>query len=751
MSTKHVYTSSEGLVLKSLQGAVALNPSLRLHRASKSVYTFPPSSQTKVSVISGGGAGHEPAHASYTGYGMLAASVSGEIFASPSAKQILSTIRLAAFAGDESHLRNLPSDKSSTSSSSSTAQQPPPRLVPHKDVLVIINNYTGDRLNFGLAIEKARAEGIRIDSIVVADDVSLLDSPQASVVGPRGLAGNIIVCKILGALAERGSSLENMKWVGEAGVNHLASIGVGLEHCHVPGSKSGSAGMMGDDECEVGLGLHNEPGVRRMQMQGGDSAKLVDEMVGKILRSRGVVDGGRDSFVEEGDTTVLFVNNLGGMSQLEMGAIVYDVLGRLALSDIHPVRIYSSSYMTSLNAPGFSISLLNVSAIHRTPRTSVLHRPMDILQLLDDPTEAHSWVGVKRFWPADGMRDVGREEQKGTERILEVMRPVNPDRDRDQRWANVDVGVSFMKRREKDTEKNAEITTFLPGLESENATTNPNPYWRQTDISPERVTEGIVSACRAVLKEEAVLTEYDTIVGDGDCGVTFARGANAILKAIENQHMQVVNLSPDQLVLRLGEILEDNMGGTIGALFAIFFTAWAAAIKRMVHPSPSAVSGASASASPGPGPGSGSAISSVRFMDTLEDALGALAHHTPAKPGDRTLMDALVPLCTASSSSSSSPSAAINATTTPIGGEGGISENNHPCPFTEACIRAKEGALSTKGMKPKLGRAVYVGVESQGKEGSGLSELPMDPGAWGVSVLAGGFWDRFCDKRYPGK
>ncbi|KIK53459.1 hypothetical protein GYMLUDRAFT_63707 [Collybiopsis luxurians FD-317 M1] len=203
---------------------------------------------------------------------------------------------------------------------------------------------------------------------------------------------------------------------------------------------------------------------------------------------------------------------------------------------------------------------------------------------------------------------------------------------------------------------------------------NLNPYWRQTDILLERVTEGI----------EMILTEYDMIVGDGDCGVTFAQGANAILKAIENQHMQVVNLSPNQLVLQLREILEDSMGGTISALFVIFFMAWAAAIKRMVHPSPSAVSGAR----PSPGPGFGSAISSVRFLDTLEDALGVLAHHTPAKPGDRMLMDALVLLCLAFSSSLS-PSAATNATTTPIGGEGGMSENNPPtppCSFTEACI-----------------------------------------------------------------
>ncbi|KAF9072416.1 hypothetical protein BDP27DRAFT_1418040 [Rhodocollybia butyracea] len=656
MSAKHVYSSSDGLVVKSLQGAVSLNPSLILHPASKSVYVHPPSPRTKVSVISGGGAGHEPAHASYTGYGLLAASVSGEIFASPSAKQILSTIRLAAYEGEEPHSKRV-ADKA-----------PPPK--PHrKDVLVIINNYTGDRLNFGLAIEKARAEGIRIDSVVVADDVSLLHSEESSLVGPRGLAGNILVCKILGALAERGSSLENLKRVGDAVVTHLASIGVGLEHCHIPGNPISSVTTMGDEECEVGLGLHNEPGVRRVEMK--DPAKLVDELVGKILRSRGVVDGGRDSFVQEGDITVLFVNNLGGISQLEMGAILSDVLARLALSDIHPVRVYCSSFMTSLNAPGFSISLLNVSRVHLAPRSSALHNPVDILQLLDDPTEAHSWLGLRRFWPSDGQRN-WQADLRTTERLLDRMQTLSPD---------------------------AGVKQSTNSLSSASAA-----YWHQADISPERVTEGILCACRALLREEKLLTEYDTIVGDGDCGTTFSRGAKAILSALENDKLEVAKLSPDQLVHRLGEVLEDNMGGTIGALFAIFFTAWSSAIKRMIHPS-------------------SSSVSRVRFIDTLGDALLSLSHHTPAKPGDRTLMDALHPLC-------NSPNAS---------GKDAPSNPGHVdgSPFAKACKRAREGALHTRGMKPKLGRAVYVELKED-------SELPPDPGAWGVAVLAEGFWDGFC-------
>jgi len=188
MTSKHFYSSADGLVFKSLRGAALLNPSLKLHSASRTIYTTDRSPHAGVAVISGGGAGHEPAHAGYTGRGMLSASVSGEIFASPSSKQILNTIRLAAFGEDDP--------------SSST----------NRDILVIINNYTGDRLNFGLAIEKARLlfSSINIASVIVADDISLLSSPTTRAVGPRGLAGNILVCKVLGALAETGANLDQI-------------------------------------------------------------------------------------------------------------------------------------------------------------------------------------------------------------------------------------------------------------------------------------------------------------------------------------------------------------------------------------------------------------------------------------------------------------------------------------------------------------------------------------------------------------
>lgn len=249
---------------------------------------------------------------------MLAACVSGEIFASPNSKQILSTIRFAAF-GEETP-------------TSSTSRK--------RDVLVIINNYTGDRLNFGLAIEKARVlfPDVNIASVVVADDVSLLSYPTTHAVGPRGLAGNILVCKLLGALADAGAKLDQVKAYGDAVVSSLASIGVALEHCHVPGREA-TGSVVADDECEVGLGLHNEAGVSRRKM--GHVQSVVQEMVKKIMECKG-----DSSFVRAGeDDSVLFVNNLGGVSQLEMGALLSELVDELGKPlHLNTPQLYNSIF-----------------------------------------------------------------------------------------------------------------------------------------------------------------------------------------------------------------------------------------------------------------------------------------------------------------------------------------------------------------------------------------------------------------------
>jgi len=606
MSKKHVFDSSEGLVLKSLQGAVRLNPALALHAPSKCVYIVNPSPSVNVAVISGGGAGHEPAHASYTGRGMLSASVSGDIFASPNAAQILNTIKFAALSG---------------------RQQGP------RDVLVIINNYTGDRLNFGLAIEKARRmlNNVQIESVVVADDVSLLKSNlDDDLVGPRGLAGNILVCKLLGALAERGGSLAIIKKFGDAVVGNLASVGVGLAHCHIPGRSKGVGVELQDGDCEIGLGLHNEQGVSKIRLQ--DPDKLIERMLSLLLNSRTKPS---PPFLNLSDTrqeTVLFVNNLGGLSQLEMGAVLEVTCTQLSQIGINPYRIYMSSYMTSLNAPGFSLSILNVSAIHHMMKTKNSY-DVDVFELLDDSTDSLSWVGVQKYWPEKGVRH-HREEEADL----------------------------FLK----SLESQAGVRKWSAHTESETL-----------GISLEQLMSSLHAACDAVLEAEEVLTQYDTVVGDGDCGATFSGGAKAVL-AYLNAGFEEKRMGLLSLIREIADVLEDNMGGTIGALFSIFLNALSVALDGMPrsdwHSAPSA-------------------------------ALVALSEHTPAKPGDRTIVDALHPFCSTLAAGAS---------------------------FSVSVKAALEGAQKTSSMKPRLGRAVYM------LEDLDIANLPPDPGAWGFAVLVEG-------------
>ncbi|GLB39179.1 putative dak2 [Lyophyllum shimeji] len=637
MSTKHVFNSTDDLVLRSLRGAVALNPSLKLHSASKSVYVAlgvdPLAIQTRsasypaVAVISGGGAGHEPAHAGYTGRGMLAASVSGDVFASPSAKQIFQTIHLASLFGATASGTGQDSDQ------------------PYRDVLVIINNYTGDRLNFGLAIEKALASSrMKIESVVVADDVSLLrpasesgSQTRKSLVGARGLGGNILVCKILGAFAESGANLARVKCLGDAVVHNLASVAVGLEHCHVPGRAISDAMKLKDDECEIGLGLHNEPGVTRKPMEGPEG--LVEELLGLIMRSR---EGNGDAFLRlpeidgekdtKGDKVVLLVNNLGGISQLETGAAVDEVIKQLADVGVYPARVYSSTYMTSLNAPGFSISLLNVSAVYRQLESSPdWDADVDILNLLDEPTEAYAWVGARTHWP---------------------MKPLPPH-----------------ARLKEETAVSPSAPPPIKGIS-------------ESQAASDKIKHCITSACLSVLSHEKNLTDFDTILGDGDCGQTFAAGAKAIYGFVKDENANVDGMTVYELTRCVGEVLEDNMGGTIGALFAIFFTAVSAALTDIQQPP-----------------------TSRQWGEVLTVGLKALEKHTPAKPGDRTLIDALSPFCIA------------------------LSRGNT---LEQAVEAARIGAESTRSMQAVLGRAAYVNVPRD------ASVLPPDPGAWGVLAIVEG-------------
>jgi dihydroxyacetone kinase len=258
----------------------------------------------RVALISGGGAGHEPAHAGFVGAGLLSAAVSGDIFASPSVDAVLAAIMsVEAGAG----------------------------------CLLIVKNYTGDRLNFGLAAERARGTGREVEMVVVSDDVALKGSAQ-----PRGIAGTLFVHKIAGAAAESGAALAEVAELARHIANSVRTLGVSMSGADIPGRPPARGFTTGTGE--LGLGIHGEPGVETIEI--GAVKDVVRRMAATLEEEM------------PGDAPVaLLVNNLGGVSGLEMGVIVDDLLGT-SLGARGEILVGPAALMTSMSMKGFSISAM---------------------------------------------------------------------------------------------------------------------------------------------------------------------------------------------------------------------------------------------------------------------------------------------------------------------------------------------------------------------------------------------------------
>lgn len=267
----------------------------------------------KVALISGGGSGHEPAHGGYVGTGMLDAAVAGAVFTSPTPDQIYEGIK--AIATD-------------------------------KGVLMVIKNYTGDVMNFEMAREMAEMEGIKVDQVVVNDDVAVDNSLYT--VGRRGVAGTVFVHKIAGALAETGADLEDVKQIAEDVIANVRTMGMAIRPCTVP-----AAGVPGfeleDDEMEVGIGIHGEPGTHRETLKSAD--EIVDMLLDKILAD---ID-------YSGSEVAVMINGSGATPLMELFILNNRVADVLAEKGIKVYRTFVGEYMTSLEMEGFSISLLRLN------------------------------------------------------------------------------------------------------------------------------------------------------------------------------------------------------------------------------------------------------------------------------------------------------------------------------------------------------------------------------------------------------
>ncbi|MDR2739109.1 MAG: dihydroxyacetone kinase subunit DhaK [Treponema sp.] len=267
----------------------------------------------KVSLVAGGGSGHEPAHAGYIGVGMLDAAVCGDVFASPSQVQVYQAIK----------------DSAGT-----------------KGTLLIIKNYSGDIMNFQNAAFLAGMDGLKVDYIKVNDDIAVEDSLYT--VGRRGVAGTVLVHKIAGAAAEAGSSLEDVKRLAQKAADSVRSLGFALTSCTVP-AKGTPTFSLAEDEMEYGIGIHGEPGIRREKLTTAEG--LAKRMIPAIVK---------DLKLNKDNEVVLLVNGFGATPLMELYLFSYSAFSELNALGIKVHRVFTGNYMTSLDMAGASISVLKL-------------------------------------------------------------------------------------------------------------------------------------------------------------------------------------------------------------------------------------------------------------------------------------------------------------------------------------------------------------------------------------------------------
>jgi dihydroxyacetone kinase len=523
----------------------------------------------QVAIISGGGSGHEPAHVGYVGAGMLSAAVAGEIFTSPSSDSVFSAIK--AVSG-------------------------------RPGALLVVKNYTGDRLNFGVAAEMARVEGIAVETIIVHDDVALKGTAQAT--GARGLAGTVFIHKLVGAAAAQGKSLADVAATGRAAIQSLATMGLSFSAGTSPAVGKPSF-ELGEHEMELGLGIHGEPGVKRMQLLSAD--KLTEMLLREILKHR--------KFGEEKRIAVM-VNNLGATTEMELAIIARHAVPFLESKGYTVERIYAGTFLSSLDMAGISISVLGIND--------------DWLGLLDASTMVPAWPNALK------------------------RRPGKPD-------------------------------TRTPSDFNINASSPIGPA-PQTNTG-RRVRHAIEAACNDLIEAEEELTELDRVTGDGDLGLSMKRAAVAVKNTVGSYPLDNVSVT----VKELGNILQREMGGSSGPLYGVLFLRCGRVLEYF------------------------RAIGLDRWDEAIDQGCEAISELGGAKPGDRTMLDALAPFVKSLKDARGRVSREI---------------------ILAAVEAAERGADATAQMKPRLGRSSYLGDRVLGHP---------DPGAKAVAI-----WLRAaCESLFP--
>lgn len=312
---KKIINNPENVVDEMLKGIVAAHPNYVKRVEGFEVLVRANAPQPKVALVSGGGSGHEPSHGGFVGKGMLDGAVAGAVFTSPTPDQVFEAVK-AVNGG--------------------------------KGVLLVVKNYTGDIMNFEMAAEMAAEEGIQVEYVVVNDDVAVEDSTWTT--GRRGIAGTVFVHKIAGAKAEAGADLAEVKKVAEKVITNVKSMGMALTTCTVPAAGKPSF-VLAEDEVEIGLGIHGEPGTHREKLQPAN--EIVDHLLSKVLPELNLASG---------DEVAVLVNGLGGTPVMELYVANLRVSEVLAEKGVKIAKTFVGNYMTSLEMAGFSISVLKLDA-----------------------------------------------------------------------------------------------------------------------------------------------------------------------------------------------------------------------------------------------------------------------------------------------------------------------------------------------------------------------------------------------------
>ncbi|KQT93623.1 dihydroxyacetone kinase [Marmoricola sp. Leaf446] len=556
------------VVPEMLEGLVAANPGLVLLDGQTVVVRRDHADLARdgvVAVLSGGGAGHEPAHGGYVGPGMLTGAVVGDVFTSPSTDAVLAALRTVGDA---------------------------------PGALLVVKNYTGDRLNFGLAAEIARTEGLDVEMVVVGDDVAL--AAEGDHAGRRGIAGTVLVHKAAGAAAARGDDLAGVRDVAQRVADGVRSMGVALGACTVPAV--GRPGFeLGEDEVEWGLGIHGEAGVERGALVGADA--VAERLVGAVADDAGLSDG---------DRVVLLVNDLGTTPPSELDVVARGAVRVLRGRGVRVERLWAGAFLTALDMPGCSVSVLAVDD--------------DLLELLDAPSETSAWPAAHR----------GRVTPEGEERLAA---PADPD--------------------------TVDRTSGTP-----------------PDGPPDGpVRRALEAACAALRDAEPELTRMDSEVGDGDLGTGLARGATAVQQELDGYAGDAAG------TLRgASATLRRAIGGTSGPLYAILLLRAAAELHER----------------------GGAGDDPRSWAHALRAGADGIREVGGAEVGDRTMLDALVPLADTLAAALEEGADATEA-------------------LARAVEAAREGTAGTSDRVARVGRSSYLGERVRGTP---------DPGAHAVVVWA---------------